>query len=137
MLAAIVLLGATGSARAHVQLDAPNGGEMLQPGDQFTIRWRILIAHALENWDLWYSTTGPSGPWTLIRRNLPPGSAAVGSIHTYNWTIPDAPSTRVRVRVRMDNTGQDYFDRSDANLTIEATVPVDRSTWGRIKALYN
>ena len=53
--------------------------------------------------------------------DLPPGSTAVGSVHEYVWTIPDDPSNKVRVRVRMDNAGMDYYDVSDSKLSI---VPV-------------
>jgi hypothetical protein len=103
---------------AHVVLDDPNGGEVLETGSTFTVTWHIAISHALQNWDLWYSTTGSGGPWIVIATNLPPGSNAVGSVHTYDWTIPDALSTQVRVRVRMDNSGTDYYDFSNADLTI-------------------
>ena len=67
-----------GSAHGHVNLQAPNGGEDLEIGSTFVIRWSILIAHDLQNWDLWYSTTSASGPWTTIVMNLPAGSGAVG-----------------------------------------------------------
>lgn len=135
-LTAVMLFGFANSARAHVHLDAPNGGEILQPGDVFTITWQIEIAHALQHWHLWYSTTGPGGPWIVIALNLPPGSSATGSIHTYNWTLPNTPSKQVRVRVQMDNTLADYEDLSDRNFELEPSVPVEQSTWGSIKALY-
>lgn len=55
--------------------------------------------------------------------DLPAGSQSVGSIHTYDWTVPDDLSNQVRVGARMDNSGMDYEDISNADLTI-ATVPV-------------
>ena len=61
------------SASGHVILDDPNGGEELEVGSVFTIKWRIQISHNLQNWDLWYSTTGSGGPWTPLATNLPPG----------------------------------------------------------------
>lgn len=124
---AVVFVGAlclaSVQARGHVELDAPNGGEVLPVGSIFTIEWHIVIAHNQLNWDLWYSTTGPGGPWMLIAEDLPPGSQQAGSIHTYDWTVPDDPSDQVRVRVRMDNSGTDYYDESDADLTIESGPP--------------
>ena len=105
-------------ARAHVRLDLPNGGEELEVGSIYTIQWTILISHSLQNWDLWYSTTGSNGPWTVIAMNLAPGSGAVGSVHTYDWTVPDDPDDSVWVRVRMDNSGMDYFDVSNAPFSI-------------------
>lgn len=114
-----VSLVATASvAQAHVTVLSPNGGETLQAGDQVLVEWTVAISHTLLNWDMWYSTTGPSGPWITVAMDLPPGSNAVGSPHSYLWTVPDTPSTQVRVRLRMDNTGTDYYDISDGNLTI-------------------
>lgn len=121
---AVVVVGvlclASAESRAHVILDQPNGGEVLTVGSAVTIEWRIQIAHNLLNWDLWYSTTGPNGPWISIAQDLPPGSPVVGSVHFFDWTVPDAPSVQVRVRVRMDNSGTDYLDISNSNLTIQA-----------------
>lgn len=112
------LLLSASPAVGHVILDEPNGGEVLEVGSVVTIEWHIMIAHNLLGWDLWYSTTGAAGPWIPVATDLPPGSSSVGSIHTYDWTVPDDPSNQVRVRVRMDNVATDYFDISDADLTI-------------------
>lgn len=120
LMAAVLALSAS-PARAHVTLDAPNGGEQLQVGSVFSITWRIAIQHNLLNWDLWYSTTGAGGPWTPIATNLPAGSPSVGSIHTYNWTIPAVVDDSVWVRVRMDNSGTDYYDVSNAPFSIVDT----------------
>jgi hypothetical protein len=113
-------MGLANPAPGHVILDAPNGGEVLQVGSVFTVTWHIQIAHSLQNWDLWYSTTGSGGPWITIVMDLPPGDPSAGSVHTYDWTVPNTPSEQVRVRVRMDNAGTDYYDISNANLTISA-----------------
>ncbi len=119
----LFLVAAGGSARAHVALDEPNGGELLEVGSTFTITWHVVIQHNLQNWDLWYSTTGPNGPWIAIAMDLPMGDPSVGSVHTYEWTIPDAVTNRARVRVRMDNSATDYFDISNANFSIVPAPP--------------
>ena len=119
-LTAGALLALASTSEAHVTLLAPNGGVALAPGSTYTVQWKIDIAHNLQNWDLWYSTTGSSGPFIPIATNLPPGSGAVGSVHTFNWVVPATPSNQVRVRVRMDNTGTDYYDISNGNLSIES-----------------
>ena len=106
-------------AAAHVLLDDPNGGEVLTAGDQVLIRWHVDIEHNLENWDLWYSTTGDSGPWISIATDLPPGDPTAGAPHSHLWTVPVEDSSQVRVRVRQDNFGMDYYDVSDADLTID------------------
>ncbi|MFT5052810.1 MAG: hypothetical protein ACI8QZ_004248 [Chlamydiales bacterium] len=129
-VATMILIGSV-SAQAHVSLLLPNGGEVLQVGETYQVRWTVDIAHNLQNWDLWYSTTG-AAPWTALATDLPPGSGAVGSIHTYDWTVPDDPSATVRVRVRMENTGTNYLDISDEDLTINAVAPTipTMSEWG-------
>ncbi len=123
-MAAVLALSAS-PARAHVTIDAPNGGEQLEVGSVFSITWRITIQHTLLNWDLWYSTTGAGGPWTPISMNLPAGSSSPGSIHTYNWTIPAVVDDSVWVRVRMDNSGTDYYDVSNAPFSIMPACPWD------------
>ncbi|MCH8343992.1 MAG: hypothetical protein IH983_08385 [Planctomycetes bacterium] len=125
LLAAVLALFVS-SARAHVILDDPNGGEQLEVGSSFTVTWHIQIAHNLQNWDLWYSTTGSNGPWTTIAMNLPPGSGAVDSVHTYDWTVPNVVDDSVWLRVRMDNSGTDYYDVSAAPFSIVApSIPGD------------
>ena len=116
--AAAALLLLAGSASAHTDIVSPNGGEVLTPGSTFTVQWKVLIQHNQTSWDLWYSTTGSSGPWIPIATNLPPGSPAAGSIHSYAWTVPNTPSNDVYVRVRMNNPGTDYYGVSDAACTI-------------------
>ncbi len=118
-LVAGILLAVAGPAYGHVRLIVPNGGEELDVGSVFTIEWTILIQHNQLNWDLWYSTTSSTGPWTEIVMNLPPGSFNVGSVHTYDWTIPDDPDDSVWVRVRMDNAGTDYYDVSNDGFRIQ------------------
>ncbi|MCH7703227.1 MAG: hypothetical protein IID37_16230 [Planctomycetes bacterium] len=109
----------------HVQLNYPNGGEQLEVGSVVTVEWQILISHSLLNWDLWYSTTGSNGPWIVVAVDLPPGSGSVGSIHTYEWTVPDTLTSQGRVRVLMDNTGTDYEDISNSDFSILLEVDHD------------
>ena len=111
-------------AHGHVELNAPNGGELLEAGSVFTITWRIAIAHDLQDWDLELSTDGGIG-WAPIAMDLPAGSSAVSSDHTYDWTVPNSPSNQVLVRVRMDNSGTDYYDESDAAFTIAGQRDVE------------
>ncbi|MDA8018109.1 MAG: hypothetical protein MPN21_11745 [Thermoanaerobaculia bacterium] len=106
-------------AVAHVELDEPNGGEVLVQGTQVEIQWHVAIMHGTENWDLAYSTTGGTGPWTIIAEDLPPGDITTSAMHSYLWTVPAEDSDSIRVRVTQDNSGTDYTDMSDEDLTIE------------------
>ncbi len=108
-------------AHGHVFLDRPNGGEMLEAGSVYTIVWGDQVSHGPANYDLWYSTTGPEGPWITIAEDLPPSDSDTTS---YDWSVPDAPSDHVRVRVRQDNDEVDYSAISESDLAIvsDATV---------------
>jgi len=118
----VAMLAFAGTVGAHVQLDHPNGGEVLEAGTTAVIEWHILISHATLNWDLWYSLTGPGGPWMVIAEDLPPGNINSGAVHTFDWLVPGAQSNEVRVRVLQDNDGVDYEDLSDDDFTIEAVL---------------
>lgn len=117
-IAAAGLAVLAGSASAHITLLNPNGGETLSSGDVFTIEWRIDIDHNQQNWDLWFSTQSPTGAWTEIVMDIAPGATNAGSIHTYDWVVPDVVAIDAWVRVRMDNAGTDYYDVSDNAFTI-------------------
>ncbi len=118
---ALGLVGAamlSGTASAHITLQAPLGGEVFSVGETTPIQWLITVQHALTNWDLEYSVSGPMGPWIPIVTDLAPGDPSSGSIHVYDWVVPDALSTQVRVRVIMDNMGMDYEAKSLSDITI-------------------
>lgn len=117
-LVALVNLVALSSLSAHVALDSPNGGEELEVGSTFTIEWHVVIQHNQLNWDLSYSTSGAGGPWIDIAVDLPVGDPSMGSMHSYEWTVPDDLSDQVRVRVIQDNSSVDYSDLSVDNLSI-------------------
>ena len=84
VLSVLAVVGTTflGSAETmgHVNLNAPNGGEVLQAGSVFMVEWRIVIAHSLLDWDLWYSTTGASGPWNVMA-----SGPRDGKTHSTGW----------------------------------------------------
>lgn len=107
-------------ASAHVQLESPTGGEVYTVGQTVRVDWSVLIPHGQIGWDLSYSVTGNDGPWIDIAIGLPPGSTAGGSVHFYDWIVPDNVSDQVRVRIIQDNPGmtQDYLDRSNNDLSI-------------------
>jgi len=118
----LVVLAAAGVASAHVMLDYPNGGEMIEVGTIAEIEWHVVIQHGTIGWDLWYSINGPGGPWIEIVTGLPPGDIFAGAIHVYDWTVPNSESDQVRVRVRQDNGGNNYEDISDSDLVITVVL---------------
>ncbi len=105
----------TGQLHAHVVLVFPNGGEMLEAGSVAQIVWGDKVTHGPANYDLWYSTTGPDGPWITIARGLSPSGSDTSS---YDWVVPNTPSNQVRLRVQQNNSDVDYLDISNSDLAI-------------------
>lgn len=118
-VACATMLIVVAPASGHVQLNAPNGGEIFEAGSTTTIEWVIAIPHNSDNWDLFYSVTGDSGPWLNLAIDVPLGNNTQGSIHTFDWQIPDGIMTELgRVRVVQDNPFFDYEDVSNGDFTI-------------------
>jgi hypothetical protein len=117
IFAAVIAAGSS-MAGAHVSVNSPNGGETYLAGDSIELEWRIVISHNLQNWDLWYSTESNSGDWIEIAMDVAAGDSSAGSVHTYSWTAPDINDDTVWFRVRMDNSGTDYTDVSNAPFAI-------------------
>lgn len=125
LLAAVALVASPRPAPAHVIIGSPNGGETLNGSSTSMIEWMPEVAmHDTLNFDLWYSTVGDSGPWTVIALDLPPGNLAVGSLHAYAWVVPNITDSSAWVRVRQENNvDQDYEDVSNGSFSITAAPP--------------
>ena len=117
-IACCVLFSST--ALGHVTLLTPTGNDVLEVGSTYEISWRVTIAHTTLNWDLHYATESQTGPWHVVATDLPAGDSSSGSIHTYDWVVPDVPSETVWVRVIQDNSEGDYDDTNDLPFVIVA-----------------
>lgn len=126
-MAVVGILVVQSSVVGHVRIDSPNGGENYVAGETVQIEWHVVIPHGTQNWDLWYSNSGPEGPWIDVAVDLPPGDTGFDAVHVFDWFVPEDATTEARIRVRQDNQEFDYFDFSDSNFTIEvpALVPCD------------
>jgi hypothetical protein len=96
-----------------VTIVQPNYGGVLVVGSSYPVKW---LSDGISNiYDIAYSTAGPSGPWTnvVIGYNT--------SLNTYNWTVPNTPSTNCYLRIR-DNVNSCKEDISDMAFTISATA---------------
>jgi len=111
MLTSLIFVG---SVKAHVELDYPFGGEILEVGETVNIEWHIIIYHNLENWDLYFSSDGGTN-WEVIQLDLQ------ASQLDYQWTVPSVATEQARIRIYMDNAEEDYEDIS-ANFTINETT---------------
>jgi hypothetical protein len=99
--------------QAHVELNSPLGGETYHPGETVTITWTEIVKHNSLNWDLFYSIDGGVS-WIILKEDVPLEA------RSYQWFIPDIPTTKARIKVIQDNEGGDY-ERASQNFTI-ATV---------------
>ncbi|MBI2418923.1 MAG: choice-of-anchor J domain-containing protein, partial [Ignavibacteriales bacterium] len=115
-------LGADG-----LTLVAPNGGEVLDIGTQYNVRWNatgvttVKIEYSTNNGTAW-STVADNVPAERVAsvdpasgsRKVTEGSQPMGS---YTWTIPNTPSTSALVKVTANNNAA-LTDVSNAVFTI-------------------
>jgi hypothetical protein len=114
-------------ASAHIYLDTPDGDETFEVGSIVSVSWTVLQAHEMDNWDVEYSTTGAAGPYIPVATDLPEGDSSVGSVHTYDWTVPDIVSATVRIKAIQDLPGEEYYeDISDRDFSIVPLQSVSR-----------
>ncbi|MEP7221008.1 MAG: hypothetical protein ABI876_18930, partial [Bacteroidota bacterium] len=97
----------TRRATPSITILAPNGGETLEAGSTTEVRWRstdignpMTAEYSTDGGTTWISTTSIS--------------ATGDGIHTFLWTVPNAPTARALMRVIVPATG----DTSDAPFEI-------------------
>jgi hypothetical protein len=111
------------AAQRTLTLTSPNGGENWEAGTSQNITW--TSTGSIANVKLEYSTNNGSS-WNTITAS----SANSGS---YNWTVPNTPSTTCLVKV--SDTAGPAADTSDGVFTISAertitvTAPNGGETW--------
>jgi sarcosine oxidase gamma subunit len=103
---------------------APDGGEVLTAGSSYNVTW--TNQGTVSNVELKYSTnSGGAYGNTIV------GSAS--NTGTYSWTVPDAISSTLRVRVADATDATDAFDTSNADFKIRAgftlTAPNGSEAW--------
>lgn len=99
--------------KPSVTVVLPSYGGILQTNTIYPIKWN---SDGISNlYDIAYSTSGPTGPWTNI---------VIGyntATNTYNWTIPNTPSENCFIRVR-DNVNSCKEDISNFPFAIRITA---------------
>ena len=104
--------------QAHVDLKYPEGGETHYPGETVNIVWDATMGHSTLNWDLFYSIDGGLN-WTIMKEDL------AAEARNYQWIVPDVPSMKVRIKVIQDNEGGDY-ENSSQDFTIASATGIQR-----------
>jgi hypothetical protein len=129
-----VFMSMTVPSVAHIGMVHPDGGEVIEIGSTTTVVWQILVQHvdSYVSYDLFYSSTGPTGHFIPIVAGLAPGAQNTGSLHTYEWTVDVFPSDQMRIRVEGQTTGPTYFDLSLMDFSV---VPLEASSRLRVLRL--
>ena len=109
--------------KGDLELNTPNGGEIWYVGESRSITWtRIGSIPAVK---LEYSTdSGSSYPNTII-------SSTDASLGIYSWTIPDAITENLRVRV-IDTANTTVFDGSNGDFTVKGVLTLNTPNGGEI-----
>ncbi len=95
---------------------------MLEAGSIAQVVWHDAVTHGPATYDLWYSISGPAGPWIIIDTGLERGGS---TNETFDWVVPDTPSDQVRIQVLQNNSeAEDYSDASDSDLAIVTSQAV-------------
>jgi hypothetical protein len=101
------------SIAPSVTVISPNGGEIWQWLEQRHILWQATDNVGISAIDIFYSTTGPNGPYT----NVASGEQNDGD---FLWAVPPEPTDDARIRiVARDSSYNSSFDISDGSFTIE------------------
>jgi len=129
-LVSFLIVFALGNTFAHVLLDSPKGGENFDPNEIVEIRWRILVEHEIENWDLYFSPDG-GDTWEELAIDLPATQLS------FTWTVPDIVASNARIRIVMDNV-LDNYDNESTDFAIGVYIPLKLNyPMGNENFLYN
>ncbi len=93
---------------AAITITAPNGGETLEAGSNYSINWQS--SGTVKDVNLEYSTDNEI-TWKTIVNTL-------SNQGTYNWLVPDDPSNNCLVRIKDSNKDTGATDVSDAVFSI-------------------
>ena len=110
--------------RPYVRLITPNGGDQLGSCTQTTITFERAPAYTTFNIE--YSTDAGS-TWTSLQNN----QSYTSTFNNYNWSIPNAPSSQVLVRVYPYGYVS-LADQSDAVFTIKRAVTIVQPNYGGV-----
>ena len=101
-----------------VEVNSPNGGEVLIVGETYQIQWTAGDDIGIYSSDIFYSTFN-GATWTLIE-------SLTGNPQTYNWVIPNSTSDFCLVKVVVTDGGLNPAeDVSDAVFTIDTEIGID------------
>ncbi|UCB53353.1 MAG: S8 family serine peptidase, partial [Candidatus Zixiibacteriota bacterium] len=110
--AAVLAVMVTDTIPPQVTVTAPNGGEVWDVGQTYAITWNATDNVGVSSVSIYYSYDGGSN-YNLIDN-------ISGNPGTYDWTVPNTPSTQCLVQVfAYDDAANEGSDISDAFFTIQ------------------
>jgi photosystem II stability/assembly factor-like uncharacterized protein len=135
-----VPLAGIGADSLMLVLGSPNGGEAWQYGTTHLIHWQSALVTAV---DIAYQVS-PAGSWISIADSVPAdasyslaagrGAQAYRRIATissssgaYPWLIPNAPSTKCRLRVQQHGGAAEDISQSQFSIIVPAYVEAPSS----------
>jgi hypothetical protein len=98
-------------------LTRPNGAEVFAPATQQAVQWTAGDNIGVTGIDLEYSTDNGL--------NWNPIVAGIANSGSYQWTVPNTPTTQAKVRVTAHDTQNQTSDASNAVFTIGTAVAVE------------
>jgi len=100
-----------------VHLESQPGGQTLPAGSQYNIQWSTTGASNIDNIELRYSTDdGATFPISnLVFFTTDP------SVTSYEWTVPNTPTNKARLRLRVGKMSGDAIEVISAAFTITGT----------------
>ena len=105
-------------------LTSPNGGEVWAVGSSQAVTWSAV--GSIANVKLDYSTNGG------VTYNYPIIASTPASSGSYNWTVPDAISQTVRVKVSDVDDPSNVYDTSDGNFKIRGNFVLTSPNGGEV-----
>jgi hypothetical protein len=105
--------GSSDNSAPQVKIEAPNGGEIIDTGSQFTVNWTVSDNVSIASQEVLLSTNG-GATFTTVAAGLP------GIAREYQWTAPiiaDNRQVRLRILAR-DGACNASRDDSDSNFTL-------------------
>ncbi|UCH90109.1 MAG: hypothetical protein JSV49_05575 [Thermoplasmata archaeon] len=81
----------------HVNVNSPNGGERIRVGSEYDIKWRAFGGLGILKIKLEYSTTGPTGTYSLI-------ADMIDNTGEYTWDVPLIESNNCYLRLSANDS---------------------------------
>jgi YD repeat-containing protein len=107
-----------GNSCPEINLATPNGGDIVDEGDNYSISWTSSSISGITSQEIRLSADGGVTFPTVVATGLP------AATQSFDWSVPVGSATQsARIRVTVtDTSGRTSFDDSDSNFIISQGV---------------